>query len=117
MKCVKQLDQNTCILPNSDGTCSGDNYTSEELSALKNGNELNACKIPLTQGNYLTKSTSVTTVDKLEPETVKKTKKDKIFRVVSSIYRYQTNSFNHMLICDLDYPISNLFDSLSQPYA
>ena len=78
VKCVKQLDQNTCILPNSDGTCSGDNYTSEELSALKNGNELNACKIPLTQGNYLTKSTSVTTVDKLEPETVKKTKKDKI---------------------------------------
>merc|ERR1711965_162524 len=24
VKCVKQLDQNTCKLPNSDGTCSGD---------------------------------------------------------------------------------------------
>ena len=78
VKCVKQLDQNTCKLPNSDGTCSGDNYTSEELGALKNGNQLETCKIPLTQGNYLTKSTTVTTVDTLEPEKVKKTKKNKI---------------------------------------
>lgn len=78
VKCVKQLDQNTCALPNSDGTCSGDNYTNDELAALETGNELNACKIPLTQGNYLTKSTTVTTVDTLEPEKVKKTKKKDI---------------------------------------
>ena len=74
IKCVKQLDENTCKLPNSDGTCSGDTYTSAELGALQNGNELEACKIPLTQGNYLTKSNTVNTVDILEPEKVKKTK-------------------------------------------
>ena len=39
VKCVKQLDQNTCALPNSDGTCSGDNYTTDELAALETGNE------------------------------------------------------------------------------
>ena len=74
IKCVKQLDENTCKLPNSDGTCSGDTYTNEELTALQNGNELEACKIPLTQGNYLTNSNTVNTVDILEPENVKKTK-------------------------------------------
>ena len=74
IKCVKQLDENTCKLPNSDGTCSGDTYTNEELTALQNGNELEACKIPLTQGNYLTKSNTVNTVDILEHEKVKKTK-------------------------------------------
>ena len=78
VKCIKQLDQNTCKLPNSDGTCSGDNYTNVELAALQNGNELNACKIPLSQGDYLAPSKTVTTVDTLEPERVKKTKKNKI---------------------------------------
>jgi hypothetical protein len=75
VKCVKQLNQNTCILPNSDGTCSGANYTSEELGALQNGNQLETCKIPLTQGNYLTNSSTLTTVDTLEPDTVSTSKK------------------------------------------
>ena len=78
VKCIKQLDQNTCKLPNSDGTCSGDNYTNNELATLKTGNKVEACKIPLTNGNYLTLSKSVNTVDKLEPEKVKKTKKKDI---------------------------------------
>ena len=56
VKCVKQLDQSTCIIPNSDGTCSGAKYTNgqdPELSSLKTGNKLEACKIPLTNGTYL----------------------------------------------------------------
>lgn len=78
VKCVKQLDQNTCAIPNSDGSCSGNNYTNEELDALKTGNKLDACKIPLTQGNYLTTSKTVTTVTNLQPKKVTKTKKKDI---------------------------------------
>ena len=61
VKCVKQLTQNTCKTPNSDGSCSDSNYTSAELGALMNGNQLETCKIPLTDGTYL--FTDNTTVD------------------------------------------------------
>lgn len=61
VKCVKQLTQNTCKTPNSDGSCSDSNYTSAELGALMNGNQLETCKIPLTDGSYL--FTDNTTVD------------------------------------------------------
>ena len=61
VKCVKQLTQETCKTPNSDGSCSDSNYTSAELGALMNGNQLETCKIPLTDGTYL--FTDDTTVD------------------------------------------------------
>ena len=94
VKCVKQLDQNTCKLPNTDGTCSGDNYTSEELGDLKNGNELETCKIPLTHGNYLTNSSTVTTVDTLEPVKVKKTKKKEISIGDKVTFKLKSTTYN-----------------------
>ena len=58
-KCVKQIDQNTCILPMSDGTCSNsETYDNEGIVSLKNGSNVETCKIPKSNGTYVTSSQS-----------------------------------------------------------
>tara|TARA_X000001036_G_C20692242_1_gene809790 strand:- start:348 stop:1343 length:996 start_codon:yes stop_codon:yes gene_type:complete len=62
-KCVKQIDQNTCILPMSDGTCSDNiNYDNEGIVNINNGSNVEACKIPKSNGTYVTSSQSTNPV-------------------------------------------------------
>jgi hypothetical protein len=118
VKCVKQLDQSTCIIPNSDGTCSGAKYTNgqdPELSSLKTGNKLEACKIPLTNGTYLlnedvkeTTTGSLSThsssnlspipVSSLQPLTVNKTKKKNISVGDKVTFNYNKNKYTGYVV-------------------
>tara|TARA_B100001758_G_C18416506_1_gene620294 strand:- start:3241 stop:4215 length:975 start_codon:yes stop_codon:yes gene_type:complete len=101
VKCVKQINQGTCVLPNSDGSCSGSNYTNIELNELNNGSKIEACKIPQSDGMYYNGSnTQITTIDNLDSSllSAKNTKKKDISIGNKVTFKYNSWKYDGYVI-------------------